>query len=65
MQKYNVGWGLTNACNMNCKFCYSKETRKEIRRRNREFRKAKREGRVVYDNINCRIYIKEEDNVKK
>lgn len=28
MQKYNVGWGLTNACNMNCKFCYSKETRK-------------------------------------
>jgi len=44
---------------------FSKETRKEIRRRNREFRKAKREGRVVYDNINCRIYIKEEDNVKK
>lgn len=28
MQKYNVGWGLTNSCNMNCKFCYSKETRK-------------------------------------
>lgn len=28
MKKYNVGWGLTNACNMNCKFCYSKETRK-------------------------------------
>ena len=28
MQKYNVGWGLTNACNMNCKFCYSKEARK-------------------------------------
>ena len=31
MQKYNVGWGLTNACNMNCKFCYSKETRKETK----------------------------------
>ncbi len=27
MKKYNVGWGLTNACNMNCKFCYSKDTR--------------------------------------
>lgn len=29
MQKYNVGWGLTNSCNMNCKFCYSKETRQK------------------------------------
>ena len=27
MKKYNIGWGLTNACNMKCKFCYSKETR--------------------------------------
>ena len=27
MKKYNVGWGITNACNMNCRFCYSKETR--------------------------------------
>ena len=26
--KYNIGWGLTNTCNMNCEFCYSKETRK-------------------------------------
>jgi MoaA/NifB/PqqE/SkfB family radical SAM enzyme len=26
-RKYSVGWGLTNICNMNCKFCYSKETR--------------------------------------
>ena len=25
--KYNVGWGITNNCNMNCKFCYSKEAR--------------------------------------
>lgn len=25
--KFNIGWGLTNKCNMNCKFCYSKETR--------------------------------------
>lgn len=29
MRKFNVGWGLTNACNMNCEFCYSKETRAE------------------------------------
>ena len=29
MEKYNVGWGLTNLCNMNCVFCYSKQTRKE------------------------------------
>lgn len=27
MKKYNIGWGLTNVCNMNCMFCYSKETR--------------------------------------
>ena len=27
MNKYNVGWGITNSCNMNCRFCYSKETR--------------------------------------
>lgn len=30
MKKYNIGWGLTNACNMNCLFCYSKETRLTI-----------------------------------
>ena len=29
MKKYNVGWGLTNLCNMNCQFCYSKKTRYE------------------------------------
>lgn len=28
MKKFNVGWGITNLCNMNCKFCYSKEARK-------------------------------------
>lgn len=28
MRKFNIGWGITNSCNMNCKFCYSKETRK-------------------------------------
>lgn len=29
MVKYNIGWGLTNCCNMNCKFCYSKNTREK------------------------------------
>lgn len=28
MKKYNIGWGITNACIMNCKFCYSKDVRK-------------------------------------
>ena len=28
--KYNVGWGLTNLCNMNCAFCYSKGARNEL-----------------------------------
>lgn len=30
MKKYSIGWGLTNTCNMNCQFCYSKETRHKI-----------------------------------
>jgi len=25
--KWKIGWGLTNKCNMNCPFCYSKEAR--------------------------------------
>ena len=28
MTKYNVGWGITNLCNMNCAFCYSKKVRR-------------------------------------
>lgn len=31
MKKFNVGWGLTNLCNMNCKFCYSKQVRHETK----------------------------------
>lgn len=31
MRKYNIGWGLTNLCNMNCQFCYSKKVRHEIK----------------------------------
>lgn len=27
IKQFNVGWGLTNKCNMKCKFCYSKESR--------------------------------------
>lgn len=31
MKKFNVGWGITNCCNMNCKFCYSKDTRSSMK----------------------------------
>ncbi len=31
MRKFNVGWGITSFCNMNCKFCYSKETRQNTK----------------------------------
>lgn len=27
--KWKIGWGISNRCNMHCKFCYSKEVRKE------------------------------------
>lgn len=30
MKKFNVGWGITNLCNMNCRFCYSKDMRHSI-----------------------------------
>lgn len=35
----------------------SKETRKQIRKNNREFRKAEKEGRVRYDPNGGRIWI--------
>ena len=25
--KWNIGWGVTNACNMRCQFCYSEKAR--------------------------------------
>ncbi len=31
MKKYNIGWGITNACNMKCKFCYSKDVRQNTK----------------------------------
>ena len=27
--KWKIGWGLTNSCNMNCPFCYSKKARQD------------------------------------
>lgn len=27
-EKWNIGWGVEERCNMNCEFCYSKEVRK-------------------------------------
>lgn len=29
MGKWKIGWGLSNACNMRCGFCYSRSVRKE------------------------------------
>jgi len=29
MKKWNIGWGLTTRCNMDCDFCYSKDVRIE------------------------------------
>lgn len=28
-KKWNIGWGITSKCNMNCDFCYSKFKRRE------------------------------------
>ena len=30
LEKYNIGWGLTNKCNMHCEFCYSENARSEL-----------------------------------
>ena len=30
-KKFNIGWGLTNKCNMKCQFCYSKKARNEVK----------------------------------
>ncbi len=31
MKKWNIGWGTISLCNMNCKFCYSKFRRDEVK----------------------------------
>lgn len=53
MKKYNIGWGITNACNMNCKFCYSKGTRNNICETSFEdWKKFIDENYEVIDSIN-------------
>jgi MoaA/NifB/PqqE/SkfB family radical SAM enzyme len=27
MDRWKIGWGVTNACNMHCHFCYSRSIR--------------------------------------
>lgn len=34
MKKYDVGWGTISACNMKCRFCYSKDVRTEVGQNN-------------------------------
>ena len=29
MEKWKIGWGVSNRCNMHCRFCYSSNARKE------------------------------------
>ena len=31
MKKWSIGWGMTQECNMNCEFCYSKDVRKNLK----------------------------------
>lgn len=53
MKKYNVGWGITNACNMNCKFCYSKDRRKVLNSTNfNDWKKFVDENYNYIDSIN-------------
>lgn len=53
MLKYNVGWGLTNCCNMNCKFCYSKDVRHRTNECNiNDWKKFVDENYEYIDSIN-------------
>ena len=53
IEKFNIGWGLTNACNMNCKFCYSKDTRCSINNVTiDDWKKFIDENHVKIDSIN-------------
>ena len=29
MEKWKIGWGISNLCNMRCGFCYSRKARQE------------------------------------
>ena len=52
--KYNIGWGLTNVCNMKCKFCYSKKVRVESESELtiNEWKKFINENYMYIDSIN-------------
>lgn len=55
MRKFNIGWGITSCCNMNCNFCYSKNTRKKIKKTNLELNDWKKfidENFMFIDSIN-------------
>lgn len=53
MQKWSIGWGITQECNMNCAFCYSKDVRKKQKKLRIEDCKSFIEKNASYiDNIN-------------
>ena len=43
---------------------FGKETLREIRKRQKEFRKAEKEGRVMYDSDRCIIWIFDKEERK-
>lgn len=44
---------------------FSKKTRKSIRKREKEFRKAEREGRVIYDDISHTVRIRRKEDEQR
>jgi Predicted Fe-S oxidoreductases len=52
-EKLNIGWGLTNRCNMACKFCYSKDTREILNECNiNDWKKFVNQNHEKIDSIN-------------
>ena len=53
IKKYKIGWGITNKCNMNCRFCYSKDTREQSENINiKDWIKFVDENHELIDSIN-------------
>ena len=56
MEKWKIGWGISNLCNMRCGFCYSRKARQEP-----DFHDNIREGlRLIRENkdLSARPYAK-------
>ena len=60
-KKWNIGWGPVSVCNMNCKFCYSKMTRKT--ENDLQFKNWKKFIDENYDCINTINYGTSENSI--